>query len=114
MLSAASKPFIVTGDYEITYAMADRLNARGVLLGIDFDPKDVKGFLGRLEQAKEQLGERGNLFAFLTNAEGLDEAKKPLYLGLVDHGWTHSEICGGREHRGLVGGAKLHTVSGGR
>jgi hypothetical protein len=112
MLSAASKPFVITGDYDIAYDHVSRLNDRGVQLGIDFDPQKVEDFLARVEKARKQLGERRNLFAFLTAAKKLDEAKEPLYLGLIDRGWTHNEICGGREHRGLVGGANLSALDG--
>jgi hypothetical protein len=112
MLSAASKPFIITGDYQITYDMVDRLNSRAVRLGVNFDPKNVGDFITRLEKARNLLGERSNLFAFLTAAKGLDEAKKPLYLGLIARGWTHNEVCGGREHRGLVRGGNLGTAGG--
>jgi hypothetical protein len=107
LLSAASKPFIITGDYQITYDLAERLNSRGVHLGVNLDPQKLDDFLTRLENARNLLGERRNLFAFLTAAEGLEEAKQPLYLRLIDRGWTHSEICGGRENRGLLGGGNL-------
>jgi len=109
MLSAASRPLVITGDYQITYALAERLNAGGVHLGIDLDPEKVGDFITRVEKATNLLGERRNLFAFLTAAKGLEEAKQPLYLGLIDRGWTHNEICGGREHRGLLGGGNLGT-----
>jgi hypothetical protein len=112
MLSAASKPFMITGNYDITHAMVDRLNSRGVQLGVDLDPQQVGDFITRLEQARQQLGERRNLVAFLTSTKGLDEAKQPLYLGLIDRGWAHNEICGGREHGGLVGGGNLSTLGG--
>jgi hypothetical protein len=114
MLSAASKPFVITGEYDITDAMVDRLNARGVLLGIDFDPEKVEDFIARVEKAKNQLGERRNLFAYLTATRGLEEAKRPLYLALVDRGWIHNEICGGRERvpGGLMGGGVFSTLGG--
>ena len=51
-----------------------------------------------------------DLFLFLTATEGLDEAKRPLYLGLIDKGWTHNEINGNREHRGLVAGGNLNSI----
>ena len=111
MLSAASKPLIITGDYQITYTMVDRLNSRGVALGVDLDPQKIGDFIERLEKVKEQLGERKNLFAFLTATKGLEEAKRQLYLGLVDRGWTHNEISGSREHRGLLGGGTLGTLA---
>ena len=110
MLSTAQRPFIITGDCDISRAMAERMSNRGVQLGICLDPQDVGQFIARAEKARELLGERRNLFVFLTATKGLDEAKTPLYLGLVDRGWTHREICGGREHGGLVGGAGLENL----
>ena len=90
--------------------MGDRLNRRDVRFGVTCSPKDVDGFIARLEEMKSQLRERKNLFLFLTATEGLDEAKGPLYLGLIDKGWTHNEINGNREHRGLVGGGNLNSI----
>lgn len=110
LLSAASKPFVITGEYEIPARMVDRLNRRAVRFGVTCSPKDVDGFIARLEEMKSQLRERKNLFLFLTATEGLDEAKRPLYLGLIDKGWTHNEINGNREHRGLVGGGNLDSI----
>ncbi|MHC4398767.1 MAG: M28 family metallopeptidase [Planctomycetota bacterium] len=110
VLSAASKPFVITGDYHVTDAMVDRLNSRGVMLAVDLDPGNIGDFLTRLESLKKQLGERKNLVAFLTATKGLDEAKQPLYLGLIDRGWAHVEICGSREQRGLLGGRNLNTL----
>jgi len=110
VLSSASKPFIITGEYEIPEKMVDRLNSRGVRFGVNCNPKDVNGFIARLEEVKSQLRERKNLFLFLTATEGLDQAKRPLYLGLIDRGWTHNEINGNREHRGLIGGGNLSSI----
>jgi hypothetical protein len=110
VLYAASKPFVITGEYEIPEELIDRLTSRGVLYGVDFDPREVTGFITRVEQLKSRLGDRKNLFAYLTGLEGLDDAKTPLYLGLVDRGWAHREIVGEREHRGLVGGASLGSL----
>lgn len=112
LLSAAAKPFIITGDYQITDAMVDQLNDRGVRLGINLDPQKVQEFITRVEKAKQQLGERKNLFGYLTSVRGLEEARRPLYLGLIDSGWTHREICGGPEHQGLLGGGNLGTLVG--
>ena len=111
VLSSASKPFIITGEYEIPEKMVDRLNSRGVRFGVNCKPRDVNGFIARLEQVKSQLRERKNLFLFLTTTEGPDEAKRPLYLGLIDRGWTHNEINGNREHRGLIGGGNLSSIA---
>ncbi|NQU25569.1 MAG: M28 family peptidase [Candidatus Nealsonbacteria bacterium] len=110
VLTAASKAFIITGDYEIPEEMVDRLNGRGVRFGVNCDPKDVDGFIARLEKVKTQLKERKHLFLLLTATEGLDEAKGQLYLGLLDKGWTHNEINGNREHRGLIAGGTLNSI----
>ncbi len=110
MLSAASKAFIITGEYEIPEKMVDRLNSRRVRFGIDCDPKDVGGFITRLEEMKTRLRERRDLFLLLTATEGLDQAKGQLYLGLIDKGWARNEITGNREHRGLIGGGTLNSI----
>jgi hypothetical protein len=109
-LSAVSKPFVITGPFEITDELVDRLNQREVRIGIDLDPRKVEGFLARLEKTFKRLGERKNLFAYLTSMDGLNEAKRPLYLGLVDRGWSHNEITGGREQRGLLSGGSLDSL----
>jgi hypothetical protein len=110
VLAATSKPFAVTGTYEIPEEMISGIQERGIQLGVSFDPKAVPDFLTRVEQLKTKLGERRNLFTFLVNAEGLEEAKTPLYLGLLDGGWGRLEIQGDRTHRGLLGGAALSTL----
>ncbi len=110
VLEATSKPFAVTGTYDIPEEMVSRILERGIQLGVNFDPKTVPDFLARVEQLKTKLGERRNLFAFLVNAEGMEEAKSPLYLGLLDRGWGRVEIQGDRTHRGLLGGAALSTL----
>ena len=110
VLDAAPKPFAVTGTVDIPEDLVERVAARGVLLGVNFDPKAVPDFLTRVEQLKTLLGERKNLFAYLINVDGLEEAKTPLYLGLLDRGWARNEISGDREHRGLLGGAALNSL----
>jgi hypothetical protein len=111
VLDATSKPFAITGTYEIREDSLERLSSRGILWGVNFDPKAVGDFLARVEQLKTSLGERRNLFAYLVSAEGLEEAKTPLYMGLLDRGWAQNEIAGSREHRGLLGGATLNALS---
>ena len=110
VLEATSRPFAVTGTFDIPEEMVSRVLERDIQLGINFDPKAVPDFLTRVEQLKTKLGERRNLFTFLVNTEGLEEAKTPLYLGLLDHGWGRVEIQGDRTHRGLLGGAALSTL----
>ena len=109
-LYAAGKPFLVTGEYELTDSLADRVVQREVLLGVDFDPQDVEGCIARLEQAKERVGRRDLLVLHLTSVEGLDEAKKKLYLGLLEKGWAHKEIAGSRRGGGGILGGNLGKI----
>jgi hypothetical protein len=112
LLSAASKPFYVTGQYEITESQVDRVVEKGVVLGIDFDPKKVDDFIDRLEEMKDRVGRRECLAAYLVSTEGLDEARRPLYLGLRERGWAHREICGARYRREGVAGGNLEALGG--
>jgi len=104
MLEAATKPFIITGTYTINEDMFDPVNEKNVLLGINFDPTEVEDVIARLDNAKEVLGDSDNLVLFCTTAEGLDDAKVDLYLGLVEKGWETAEIGGAGGRRGGGGG----------
>jgi len=104
MLTAATRPFIITGTYTIHEDMFDRINEKGVLLGINFDPKNVADCIERLENAKECLGDTDNLVIFLTATEGLDDAAQKLYDGLKQAHWPDEEIIGRRGRGGVFGG----------
>ena len=104
MLDAATKPFIVTGTYTVNEDMFDPVNEKRVLLGINFDPTEVDDVIARLENAKDVLGDSDNLVLFCTTAEGLEDAKVDLYLGLIEKGWEASEIGGAGGRRGGGGG----------
>ncbi|KPK77689.1 MAG: hypothetical protein AMJ79_02495 [Phycisphaerae bacterium SM23_30] len=106
VLSAATRPFIITGTYTISEEMFDPVNEKSVLLGINFDPEEVEDCVDRLENAKECLGDADNLVLFVTTTAGLEEAREPLYMGLIDKGWQANEIGGGGDRRG-GGGAGI-------
>ncbi len=110
VLAATTKPFIITGQYEIPEPAVSKLNARGVQFGVDLDPKQVGAFLERVESLRVTLGERRNLFAYLTGKEITDSARVSLYMGLIDRGWTRNEISGGKDHDGVLGGALLRSL----
>ncbi|MEW6747218.1 MAG: M28 family peptidase [Planctomycetota bacterium] len=104
-LAAASKPFVVTSPPALSDSMVDSIVEKGVLLGVDLDPQKVGEFIERLEALKNEVGKRDLLFVFLTATDGLEEAKKPLYLGLLEKGWAPREIGGTRRRsEGLMGG----------
>ena len=110
MAAAASKPFVVSGDYQLADDVIDPLKRLGCPLGVTLNPEKPGEFLARVEQLKKQLGERKLLFAMLHDTKKLDDVKQSLYIGLLDRGWAHDEIVGGREHRGLMGGATLSSL----
>lgn len=113
-LSAASRPFVVTGDYTLTDSMAERVASKGILLGVDLDPAAVDACLARLEALKDLVGRRDLLFVFPSSTEGLEEARRPLYLGLVKQGWAYREISGGGSRTSGILGGNLNTLNPGR
>jgi len=112
-LGAASKPFFVTGKTDVDESAAARIAEKGVVLGIDFDPENVDDFIARLEEAKNRVGKRECLVAYLTSTKGLSEARQPLYLGLFERGWAPREIAGDRYRRGGIAGGNLDAIAGG-
>jgi hypothetical protein len=113
MLAAASKPFIVSGDYSITSSMASQINSKGAVLAVTMDPSDVETCISDLEGLKLQLGDTDNLVLNVTTEEGMDEAKSALYMGLLDAGWEHLEIAGDRRAGGGITGSNLRVFSSG-
>ena len=107
MLRGASRPFIITGYYHLTDRLCELINEKKVLLGVKFDPRDVEGCVERLEKAKAALGDSDNLVLYLTSTEGLDEAKKDLYIRLIRKGWKAEEI--GSSRRGRFRGGERST-----
>lgn len=110
LTDAASRPFVVSGQYELEADVTDSLKRLGCPLAVPLDPKQPDEFLTRVEELKSRLGERRLLFAMLQNAEKLDDVKQTIYMGLLDRGWGHDEIVGGREHGGLMGGATIRQL----
>jgi hypothetical protein len=99
MLIRATRPFIVTGYYRLNKRLCELINQREVLLGVKFDPRNVDGCVERLEKAKATLGDSDNLVLYLTSTEGLDEAKRDLYIKLIKKGWKAEEIGSARRRR---------------
>jgi len=116
VLATATRPFIVTGHYTLNQDICDLINKKKVLLGVKFDPDDVEGCVERLVKAKAALGDSDNLVLFVTSTEGLEEAKKALYISLVKKGWQADEIGGvrsrrrGRDRRPGIAGGNLGVL----
>ena len=62
------------------------------MVGVDFNPEDVDGTVDAVVKYQEKFGDTDNLLLFVTSKEGLDEAKKALYLKLIDKGWEKKDI----------------------
>ena len=109
VLEAATKPFIITGSYNINEDMFDMINEKQVLIGINFTPGEEENCIERLVNAKELLGDSDNLVVFIASTEGLEEAAGKLQKGLKEAGWEDNEITGRRS--GVLGG-NLGILSG--
>ncbi len=107
-----SRPFIVSGDYQIGEEETARINEQGVLIAVTMDPGNVDACITELNRMKTMLGDTDNLVLTITDASDLDTAKKALYMGLIEAGWTHEEIAGARRGQGGIAGGNLSTLSG--
>ncbi len=99
MLNSAVRPFLITGFYRPKQRLYDQIREKKALLGVRFDPKDVDGCVTQLERAKAGLGSSENLVLYVTGSEGLDEAKKALYVSLIKKGWKAEEVGSARNRR---------------
>ena len=106
-LDAAAKPFLVTGAAAIPAALKDKLTAKKIVWGVDYDPEDIEAGLDRADQAKKALGAATNLIAYVKSADKLNDlaAKRAFYFGLIKRGWKTEEIDA------FVGGS-LRPLSG--
>ncbi|MFC1545752.1 M20/M25/M40 family metallo-hydrolase, partial [Gemmatimonadota bacterium] len=108
-----SRPFIVSGDYQIEADEVASINEQGVLLAVTMDPDNVDACIADLNRLKALLGDADNLVLSITDESDLDTAKKALYMGLIEAGWTHEEIAGVRRGQGGIAGGNLGTLAGG-
>ena len=92
MLATASKPFLVTGDVELSRNMISSLNSVGGIVTVDFNTKDVAGCVSTLEDLNAKFGDTDNLALYLQSTDDMDKAKQDLYLALIKKGWTKEEI----------------------
>lgn len=111
VLEAAVKPFLVTGAGPVPAALKDKLTAKKVVWGVDYDPENVEAGLERADAAKKALGAATNLIAFPTTADKLNDlaAKRAFYFGLIKKGWTVNDIAAftGNSLRPLSGGGGM-------
>jgi hypothetical protein len=110
MLKNAIRPFLITGFYRPSQQLYDRLKAKGAVLGVEFNPKDVESCVTQLQRAKAGLGSSENLLLYVTGTADLDKAKQALYVSLIKKGWKAEEIGSSRISRrrgsasGIAGG----------
>jgi hypothetical protein len=109
VLAAATRPFIVTGRYTIEPDMVAAVTEKQVLLGVAFDPREIAASIRGLNEMKALMGDVDNLVLSSITDEGIQDAAAPLYLALIEAGWTHEEIAGsgGRGGGGGIAGGNL-------
>ncbi|MCX6559484.1 MAG: M20/M25/M40 family metallo-hydrolase [Candidatus Aminicenantes bacterium] len=107
-LGAAEKPFLVTGLAVVPEGLKDKIIAKKVIWGVDYDPEDVPAGLVRADAAKKVLGSASNLIANLKTIEKANDltVKRAFYFGLIKLGWKPEDIAA------FVGGS-LRTLSPG-
>jgi len=110
---STSRPFIVSGDYQIQADEVAKINERGVLFAVTMNPDNVDACIADLNRMKALLGDTDNLVLSITDESDLDTATKALYMGLIEAGWTHAEIAGARRGQGGIAGGNLGTLTGG-
>jgi hypothetical protein len=110
-LGAAEKPFLVTGVAAVPESLKDKLAAKKIVWGVDYDPEDVPAGVVRADAAKKALGGATNLIAYLKTFEKANElaAKRALYFGLIKLGWKPEDIAAfaGNSLRSLSPGAAM-------
>ena len=106
-LTAAEKPFLVTGVAALPAALKAQALAKKIVWGVDYDPEDVEASLERADQAKRSFGAATTLVAFVKTADKLNDlsVKRAFYFGLIKRGWTVDEI------NAFIGGS-LRPLSG--
>lgn len=112
-LERLSRPFIVSGAYQIEADKVAGINETGVLFAVTMDPGNVDACIAELNRLKTLLGDADNLVLSITDESNLDTAKKALYMGLIEAGWTHEEIAGTRRSRTGIAGGNLGSLTGG-
>jgi hypothetical protein len=74
--------------------LKDKIAAKKIVWGVDYDPEDVPAGMVRADAAKKALGSASNLIAFLKTFEKANDltAKRAIYFGLLKLGWKPEEI----------------------
>ncbi len=92
MLEKTTKSFLITGYVDLTIEFVNKINDKGAIVTVDFDPSDVDACVSRLEELKAMFGDTDNFVLYLKSTDNLDDAKKDFYLKLIKKGWTKEEI----------------------
>ena len=94
-LASADKSFLVTGLPAVPDGLKDKIAAKKVVWGVDYDPEDVPAGIARADAAKKALGSASVLIAYLKSIEKSNDlaAKRALYFGLIKLGWKPEDIA---------------------
>jgi len=106
-LTAAEKPLVVAGTYNLSDAAKTLAVSKKAVLSVDFDLTDVEGSIEKADKVKKQVGAATNLIAFVKSTDKINDldAKRAFYFGLIKKGWTADDISA------FVGGS-LRAVGG--
>jgi hypothetical protein len=73
VLTAAEKPVVVSGTYNLTPAAKALAVSKKAVLSVDYDPENVEGSLEKADQAKKNVGAAANLAAFVKSTDKLND-----------------------------------------
>jgi hypothetical protein len=111
VLSAAEKPLVVSGTYNLSDSAKTLAVSKKVVLSVDFDLNDVEGSIQKADQAKKLMGAATNLIAYVKSTDKINDldAKRAFYFGLIKKGWKVEEISAfiGGSLRALGGGGQF-------
>ncbi|MFC1561368.1 M20/M25/M40 family metallo-hydrolase [candidate division KSB1 bacterium] len=94
MLNTAMRPILITGSVNYDDMLIRSINDKGAVITVDFNPMNVNRCVEDLVAAKARFGDTDNLVLYLRSDTNLDDAKRELYMELINRGWTRDEILG--------------------
>jgi hypothetical protein len=93
-LTAAEKPFVVTGMAAFPAGLKEKAVAKKIIWGVEYDPEDVAASIEKADQAKTLFGAAASIVAFVKSADKLNDltTKRAFYFGLIKKGWKTADI----------------------
>jgi hypothetical protein len=92
VLSAATRPFMVSGLADVDEALAARLKSRDAAVVFECQAADPAACAAGLERLRSRFGGSGNLIVSMRGAADRAPASRRLYLTLAKEGWSKAAI----------------------